>query len=219
MSGGAAAQTVHLVSFPGTMYRDQQNEHPRRSHMARRAAQTFMKTSLSDPIQIAVVRPTPQHGRIGITFCPGKKDNYSMSSGPWNRDLSVDVEAIKRWGAAVVVTLVEQHELETLQVTELGELVHSKGMDWLHLPIRDVSVPSASFESEWRRSGEFIRSLLRNQFDVVVHCRGGLGRAGSIAARLLVELGETSEKAIDVVRSVRPGAIETEEQEMRVLEA
>jgi hypothetical protein len=47
-----------------------------------------------------------------------------MSSGPWNRDLSVDVEAIKKWGAAVVVTLVEQHELETLQA-ELGELVHS----------------------------------------------------------------------------------------------
>jgi hypothetical protein len=30
-----SGQIVHLVSFPGTMYRDQQNEHPRRSHMAR----------------------------------------------------------------------------------------------------------------------------------------------------------------------------------------
>ena len=181
---------------------------------------SFMKTSLSDPIQIAVVRPTPHHGRIGITFCPGKKDNYSKTgSGPWNRDLPVDVEAIKKWGAAVVVTLVTQHELELLQVPELGTTVRARGMEWFHLPVRDVSVPSAWFESEWQNSGEFIRSLLRNRFDVVVHCRGGLGRAGSIAARLLVELGETPERAINAVRSVRPGAIETEEQEMWVLEA
>ena len=176
-----------------------------------------MKTSVSDPIQIAVVQPTPQHGRIGITFCPGKKDDNSMS-GPWDRDLSLDVEAIKKWGATVVLTLVEQHELELLEVAELGTMVRDSGMEWIHLPIRDVSVPSALFESEWRSSGEFIRSLLRNRFDVVVHCRGGLGRAGSIAARLLVELGETPEKAIDAVRAVRPGAIETEEQEALVLE-
>jgi hypothetical protein len=59
------------------------------------------------------------HGRIGITFCPGKKDNYSMT-GPWNWDLSVDVDAIRKWGAAVVLRLVEQHELELLQRPELA---------------------------------------------------------------------------------------------------
>ena len=31
--------------------------------------------------------------------------------------------------------------------------------------------------------------MLGGRLDVVVHCRGGLGRAGTVAARLLIELG------------------------------
>ena len=41
------------------------------------------------------------------------------------------------------------------------------------------------------------------------HCKGGLGRAGMISARLLVELGTEPEKAIRMVRRARSGAIET----------
>jgi protein-tyrosine phosphatase len=54
--------------------------------------------------------------------------------------------------------------------------------------------------------------MLRNGDDVVVHCKGGLGRAGMIAARLLVELGMDTEEAIQTVRHVRKGAIETPAQ-------
>ena len=46
---------------------------------------------------------------------------------------------------------------------------------------------------------------------------GGLGRSGMIAARLLVELGEEPRAAIQRVRQVRPGAIETAAQEDYVL--
>ena len=59
--------------------------------------------------------------------------------------------------------------------------------------------------------------LLRSGRDVLVHCRGGLGRAGTIAARLLIELGMEPATAIRQVRAVRPGAIETLEQEKYVL--
>src|SRR6266516_3803783 len=64
----------------------------------------------------------------------------------------------------------------------------------------------------WSRS-EGLRARLRSGFDVLVHCRGGLGRGGLIAARLLVELGSKPENAIGQVRRARPGAIETLEQE------
>jgi ADP-ribosyl-[dinitrogen reductase] hydrolase len=43
----------------------------------------------------------------------------------------------------------------------------------------------------------------------LVYCCGGLGRAGTIAARLLVELGAEPITAIAGVRKARPGAIET----------
>ena len=57
-----------------------------------------------------------------------------------------------------------------------------------------------------------IRTLLRGGEDVLVHCKGGLGRAGMIAARLLVELGMDPEQAIRDVRRARKGAIETSSQ-------
>jgi len=50
-----------------------------------------------------------------------------------------------------------------------------------------------------------------------LHCGGGRGRAGTIVARLLVELGMGPEVAIKAVRDARsPFAIETAEQEAHV---
>jgi ADP-ribosyl-[dinitrogen reductase] hydrolase len=86
-------------------------------------------------------------------------------------------------------------------------------MAWYHLPIVDVSLPEKDFERSWESAGEELRALLKRGADVVVHCRGGLGRAGTIAARLLVELGMDPKKAIATVRSARPGAVETSDQE------
>jgi ADP-ribosyl-[dinitrogen reductase] hydrolase len=80
-----------------------------------------------------------------------------------------------------------------------------------------VSIPDERFEEQWDVAGEELRSILRRRLDVLVHCRGGLGRAGTIAARLLVELGMEPIKAIASVRAVRPGAIETTEQEKFIL--
>jgi ADP-ribosyl-[dinitrogen reductase] hydrolase len=80
-----------------------------------------------------------------------------------------------------------------------------------------VSIPDEQFEQQWNVAGEELRSILRRRLDVLVHCRGGLGRAGTIAARLLVELGMEPVNAITSVRAVRPGAIETREQEKYIL--
>lgn len=170
------------------------------------------KTSLTNPLQIATVVTGLGVGRIGITFCPGKVQN-SASSGRWSRDLNVDMDAIKDWGAAAVVTLVEDHELVALQVTGMKDAVESRHMAWHHLPITDVSVPDERFLSAWHKAGAALRHRLRNGFDIVVHCKGGLGRAGTVAATLLVELGLTPDDAVNMVRAVRPGAIETFEQE------
>jgi ADP-ribosyl-[dinitrogen reductase] hydrolase len=138
-------------------------------------------------------------------------------SGYWDRDLSLDLDAIRDWGAAAVVTLIEPKELALLRVPQLGREVLRRGMSWFHLPIVDVSIPDEVFERHWEPAGHELRTLLRSGRDVLVHCRGGLGRAGTIAARLLVELGMDPVSAIRQVRAVRPGAIETRAQEKYVL--
>nr|WP_252393792.1 cyclin-dependent kinase inhibitor 3 family protein [Candidatus Rhodoblastus alkanivorans] len=166
---------------------------------------------MTHPLEIAQVRASPSHGRIGITFCPGKHDR-AASTGAWARDLSMDLDAIADWGARLVLTLNEPAELDALQTPQLGVEVLSRGLDWRHLPIADYSVPGEAFERQWRTHGRDIRTLLRRGGDIVVHCKGGLGRAGMIAARLLVELGVNPEEAIKEVRRARKGAIETPAQ-------
>jgi protein-tyrosine phosphatase len=151
------------------------------------------------------------HGRIGITFCPGKHDHFALT-GAWERDLEIDLDAIAAWGAKLVLTLVEPAELTALKVPHLGHEIEKRGIAWRHLPIADYSVPSIAFEQQWATQGYEIRQMLRNGDDMLVHCKGGLGRAGMIAARLLVELGMEPEAAIQAVRYVRQGAIETPTQ-------
>jgi protein-tyrosine phosphatase len=169
------------------------------------------RTSLTHPLQIGEVRVAERGGRIGITFCPGKKQSDART-GSWDRDLELDVAAIARWGAHRVVTLVEPQELVALRVPGLGDAVARHGMQWSHLPIHDGDVPSPAFEQTWATAGNEIRGELSRGLDVVVHCMGGLGRAGTVAARLLVELGWPAEQAITRVREVRLGAIETDAQ-------
>src|SRR5262249_26256156 len=138
-------------------------------------------------------------------------------SGEWDRDLTLDLDTVRDWGATAVVTLLEPKELALLRVECLGEEVLRRNMLWFHLPIVDVSIPDQRFEHQWDVTGEELRSILRRGLDVLVHCRGGLGRAGTIAARLLVELGVEPTKTIESVRAARPGAIETRDQERFVL--
>jgi ADP-ribosyl-[dinitrogen reductase] hydrolase len=79
--------------------------------------------------------------------------------------------------------------------------------------IRDVGTPGPEFEEHWPARSKRLRQRLDAGENIVVHCRGGLGRAGMISARLLVESGIEPEAAIERVRAARPGAIETLRQE------
>ncbi|RST31341.1 hypothetical protein HMF7854_11190 [Sphingomonas ginkgonis] len=175
-----------------------------------------LRTSLTHPLEIAAVPVGAGLGSVGLTFCPGKKQPLAMT-GAWDRDLGLDVGAIADWGAASVVTLIEEHEIAALEVGGLGDAVEAANMEWHHLPIPDVWVPDAEFERCWARLGPKLQDQLAAGFNVLVHCKGGLGRAGTIASRLLVDAGWESEPALSAVREVRPGSVETAHQEIYVL--
>lgn len=172
-----------------------------------------IKNSFNSPLQIAEVLLGPNEGRLGLTLCPGKKDR----SRSWDRDLKEDVRAIRAWGASTVVTLIEDHEFHLLEIENLEQEVRAQGMDWMHLPIIDVSFPDKRFEDTWVLAGATLHERLDAGHRILVHCRGGLGRTGVVAGRILVERGFVPRTAIHRVRAVRPHAIETSAQERYVL--
>ena len=172
-------------------------------------------TSENSPLRIASVAPGDGQGRIGITLCPGKTDPAAMS-GATARDLDTDLDAVRGWGASAVVTLITEEEIDHLGVHDIREAVRDRHMEWWHAPIPDGMPPGANFEEAWTVAGDAIRDRLRLGFDVLVNCKGGLGRAGTVAARLLVELGGRPDEAVRRVREIRPGAIENEAQEAHV---
>ena len=85
------------------------------------------------------------------------------------------------------------------------------------MPISDMGIPGPAWEARWQTEGGVIRDALAAGDNVVMHCWAGLGRTGTVAARLLVECGMEPAAAILRVRDARPGAIQTRKQEKYVL--
>ena len=154
-------------------------------------------------------------GVIGMTLCPGRKVSNAIG-GDWGRDLDVDLKVIRDWGAGTLVSLMEKDEMEFYGVGDLPEKSTRLGMEHLHLPIVDMDIPDEYFEREWLTAGEKLRNILLSGESIVIHCLGGFGRTGTIAGRLLVELGTDPETAIRRIRQARPGTIQTIFQETYV---
>jgi len=165
------------------------------------------RTSLTHPLQIDSVTVPKGGGVIGLTICPGMAQG-GPSERAWDRDLDQDLAAIKAWGATALVTLIDDYELDILGVPDLPQRVRALDLEWHHLPIMNRDAPYEDFEESWTTSGRLLRQRLQQGERIVLHCVYGLGRSGTIAARLLVELGVPPKASISQVRAARPGAIE-----------
>ncbi|MEE9913213.1 MAG: ADP-ribosylglycohydrolase family protein [Deltaproteobacteria bacterium] len=175
----------------------------------------MIKTSISHPLRIDEVKAPDSRGIIGMTLCPGKKIKSALS-GVWDRDLDIDLQAIQDWGAQALVNLMEEHEYDLLRVPDYVQKAHTYPMEFYHLPITDVHPPDERFNGLWKSAGPKLRQILLDGGKILLHCRGGLGRTGTVAAQLLVELGMPHKAAVKAVRDARHGTIETRDQEKYV---
>jgi protein-tyrosine phosphatase len=142
-------------------------------------------------------------GRIGLCRLPGL-------SG----DLDSDVEAIKNWHPAAVISMTQKAEMATLGAADLPARLQALGIVWRHIPIADFGVPDSANSKRWPLIAEALHAALDRGEGVLLHCRGGLGRSGMIALRLMTERGMQADAALAAIRAVRPGAVETEAQRL-----
>lgn len=100
--------------------------------------------------------------------------------------------------------------LVSLTVSPLDPaLIESAGLESVHIPVRDFRAPSQDQIDTFTALVDSERSHGRS---LGVHCLAGLGRSGTMAASWFIHEGMTAPQAIQHVRTLRPGSIETDEQ-------
>lgn len=175
-----------------------------------------VRTSETDPIRVdwLPARLAGMPGRLGLTFAPGKSARSRFGQS-WDRSLGTDLDRLAdELRVDCLVTLVEEHEMTKLGISELFEKANERGIDVYWYPVRDGRVPHD--EEAIPALVDHMLSRVYSGESVVVHCRGGLGRSGTLGGCCLRSLQYQPERAIELVREARPGAIENSQQEQFV---
>ncbi|REG77584.1 cyclin-dependent kinase inhibitor 3 family protein [Marinomonas pollencensis] len=139
--------------------------------------------------------PDTEAGLV-LTPCPGTKD----------ASLSDSIAELKKQGVMAIVTALSLEEMQDRGVASLPEEVEQAGLKWFHLPIEDDCAPGADFIAKWQQASPELHQTIKKGQKIALHCMGGSGRTGLLAAHLLLEREWPLEQIISEVQALRPGA-------------
>ena len=130
------------------------------------------------------------------------KDELAGSQGPASLD---DLFFLHNQGVRAVIRMEERTiAADTGNMVDLVDMFE---------PVPDFTPPEPD---QIERMIEFIDRQTEERRPVVVSCFAGIGRTGTILACYLVHRGDGPAAAINRVRELRPGSVQTPQQEAAV---
>ena len=144
-------------------------------------------------------------GQLVLSSCPEINKEYKSLS------FQKLIATFKDDNISLVVTLLDTIEVTRLDISTLGKFLKENNIYWEHFPIQDLRIPTD--RNLLIKLLVHMKKLLDDDKSVLIHCYAGLGRTGLLATTLLVSLGLEAKVSIEHIRKIRPGSIETIEQE------
>ncbi|KAK9805660.1 hypothetical protein WJX72_010673 [[Myrmecia] bisecta] len=156
-----------------------------------------VRTSDTHPITLSWVL---EHsgGKLGLCYCPGK--HVKRLRVTWKRVLAKDLARLKGdFGVTCIVCLLDTAELQSFKLRDYAAGVASAGLELEAFPIIEMQPPT-DMDATAALIDRLVARMRRGQV-LAVHCRGGVGRAGLIAACVLLHVGQcaTPQAAIEHV--------------------
>ena len=139
----------------------------------------------------------------------GKVYRSVMPFGAYDREGKL-IQRYQQVGIETVIVLAEEREIIAQTGRNLINFYKELGLNVDYAPIIDFGVPDAN---AMRATIEAMLNEARDGKNIAIHCNAGKGRTGVVAACLAKTVFHfEGTEAVDWVRQLIPGAIETKEQ-------
>ncbi|CAG7850535.1 SubName: Full=Uncharacterized protein {ECO:0000313/EMBL:CCA67563.1} [Serendipita indica DSM 11827] len=144
-------------------------------------------------VPLPAALPRPPLGNLFLSSCPGKKVRLQgpvKGRGTICRDLGRDLQRIRDSGVGCIICCLDDGELHFLGAPweEYCAEAHQLGLDVLRIPTPEGFAPLDPAVINAHLDTIITRYTLRGT-SVLVHCRGGVGRAGLVACCWMLKLG------------------------------
>jgi protein-tyrosine phosphatase len=129
-------------------------------------------------------------GFIAIMAHPGRE-----------QDAASDIAALARAGVRQVVSLLQPAEARALGLDAEAQLVSQQAMGFVSFPIPDMGLPASV--SDFAGLSRDLYRQVDEGVNTLLHCRGGVGRSGLLAAAVLMQGGLDPQQACERITRVR----------------
>lgn len=175
------------------------------------AAPDAVPEELADDVQpppplptaaLLAVRSQPEYrGPTGFRWIvPGRMGTCPLPGAV--QDIGIDLDALRTVGVTLLITLTHNDLPQ--------DALAAHGLRNLHLPIYDREAPTIA---QLRMLAMRMTRLIQAGEVLAIHCRAGLGRTGTVAAGWLIHEGLTAQAALERLRAIEPGYVQTSDQE------